>query len=264
MSFATITPQIIQDNLTDEKQVATLIEVTQRRPGMDLNFLKELAFETLNKHPFLLARSVDLPNYDYRTINEVMGTDVQVSRSGYSEIVIESVTLLTPDENRGKQNIFFEVDEEIWEMYDYLYIHWGWKGQLSGQPSPSLILTKTDHNKDLVLWPGMKIWLRPLEDHNLEDLSIPRDIVTGLTSDFGDIDDKWSTLWHHSWRVKFRLADITDPEPDPPTPPPPDPDSGNSSQFYAFGVNDSMWKELNQAMDDEKGIEFGFRIFGEE
>lgn len=144
---------------------------------------------------------VELSDYDFNTINRVMGTSVYHTVNHNSLIKIMDISLLPPEQNAGKHNIFFDYDgvdiPELWA-------HWGWK-YIKPSEQEKIKPFRLEPGKDLVMWPGMKIHITFSESEGLKFGPTVHD----LTADFPDIAPG-SSLFHHSWVVKLGLDKQTE------------------------------------------------------
>lgn len=132
---------------------------------------------------------------------------------------------LTPEENRGGQNVFVKAFEEDGRRAQGAQIAYR-RGD--GQPVGFASLDKPDNpamekgHGNIPIYPNDTITFF-LVGH------FDSDIVSGIHTrhpdEHGPNGETWNSWGHHSWIVTFwRMAGSVEPEPEKPTEPEPDPD----------------------------------------
>lgn len=120
---------------------------------------------------------------------------------------VVEVRHLTPNENRGKHNIYVDAvgpDGQRW-VQPSLRIGWTWEGRRADEPAPPKPLDKPAGepmgNIDLGKGQVTRIWL-------IDD--VPSDAVEGMHTNHpderGPNGEIWNSTGHHSFYVKLQLA----------------------------------------------------------
>lgn len=151
--------------------------------------------------------------------NDAARYGVKVHRVGGEPVWgVVGVHHLTPEENKGKHNIYVDVVDNNNKRYPPstgVGIGWEWEGRFDTQSAPVKPLDKPDWephgNVDIYRGMKMRVWI----SH-----AVPSDSVTGLTSDLPDElgpgGEIWNSVGHHSFYILFKLYDdgvIVDPPP---------------------------------------------------
>lgn len=152
---------------------------------------------------------------------------------------------LTPDENRGKHNIYVDVVGEDNQRYSGegmpITIGWTWMGRKADEANPNQPLDKpaNEPNGNVVLNPGMnaQVWI--------SDLGMS-DRVFGLRSDLpegkGPNGEIWNSYGHHSFYILFKLgASVATPPIELP------PDNGTSTELQRLRSELTDFKMTLQA-----------------
>ena len=118
---------------------------------------------------------------------------------------------LTPEENRGKHNLFIEaIDENNNRIFGTAF-KWGWEGQGINEPSPDVIDDKPPNElANIVVWANQIIWTGVRDD-------IPSGQVEKVRTTHPD-EAPGNTWGHHSFYVAFKRVEGDETE--PPTKPP--------------------------------------------
>jgi hypothetical protein len=161
------------------------------------------------------------------------GVDVLSTREPGQKRYWQAVEVLhlTPEENKGRRNVYVDVVDINGTPLRDGQVSWRWEGQRPDEIAKPAPLTKEGPNEtgmaDVPLEPGMvaSIWLEPE----------PSDRVTGLSTDhpqeLGANGEIWNGPGHHSFYVKFQEVRLTDP-PTPPLPNPPRPPKVEVLELY--------------------------------
>lgn len=120
---------------------------------------------------------------------------------------VVEVRHLTPPENRGKHHIYVDLIDTAGQRVaaDGLLIGWRWEGQRAEERAEPARLDKPlgepMGNVPMNWGANVRIWI--------SDPRRPSDAVEGLHTDWPDEpwgNEKWNTTGHHSFYVRFQLA----------------------------------------------------------
>lgn len=160
------------------------------------------------------------------------GVTIQPAPSTAPAWRADVVRHLTPSENRGKRNLFVDVDDEQGNrVFDNrLRIAWlAYEGDSSADLTPldklDTAMELGDGNVDLYMSQTLTAWI-------IGD-GLPSDKVAGIhtrhADEPGTNGEKWNTVGHHSFYVRFvRTSAVTI---DPPVVDPTTPDSVTKAEF---------------------------------
>ena len=136
---------------------------------------------------------------------------------------VVSVRHLTPDENRGKHNVYVDAQDESGQRCRdaALRIGWTWEGRQSDQTAEPKPLDKPDNepagNVDVNLGQHIEAWI--------QGDGLPSDHVANMHTNHpdepGPSGDLWNSVGHHSFHVVFQRARAEGQKPEPEPPPPP-------------------------------------------
>lgn len=140
---------------------------------------------------------------------------------------------LLPEQNKGRQNIFFRAYHVDGSEARDVLIEWTWEGKSGDQEARPVKLDKPptdEYMGDLAMWPGMIItcWVQGWASDKVSGLS------TNHADETGPNGEIWSSPGHHSFIIGFMEQDIAQP-PDPGPPPPPT-DSDIAADLQALRV----------------------------
>lgn len=142
-------------------------------------------------------------------VNQARAYGVRVlptsARPGEAYWRIVEVRHLTPAENRGKHNIYVDaVDEHGQRVRNReLLIAYTWEGRRADEPAPPRPLDKPDSepagNIEINLGQVIRLWLADQQ---------PSDAVEGIHTnhpdELGPAGERWNSIGHHSFYVKFQ------------------------------------------------------------
>lgn len=130
------------------------------------------------------------------------------ARPGQEYWRVVTVAHLTPNQNRGRHNVFVDVlDAQGNKMRNAaLRIAYTWEGRRADEPAPPQPLDKPDGEPagNLVIGKGqvIRLWLA--------DERRPSDAVEGIhtnhADELGPNGEIWNSIGHHSFYVQFQLT----------------------------------------------------------
>ena len=164
-------------------------------------------------------------------INDAAAYDVRISQAevpdGESSWRVIGVHHLTPEENRGKQNVFLEaLDEEGRRVWDpFAWAGWTWEGRRPDERADPVPLDKPANEpaNNIVMHFGqiVSVWINGLAPDGADLSDRVQNLHTNHPDEPGPGGELWNSIGHHSFYVVFqrtRQGDdgggIEPPEPD--------------------------------------------------
>lgn len=156
--------------------------------------------------------------------NDATGYGVKIVEKPGCRWRVIGVHHLTPDENRGKQNLFIDVLDREGRRINGAKVHWAWEGMRPEQrPRPLTIDKLQGETQDIAMNAGQKIdiWIE-------ENEGVGR-FHTNHLDQRGPNGEIWNSIGHHSFLVVFQEMGDRPLPPLPQLPPTPLPLPTNSS-----------------------------------
>jgi hypothetical protein len=147
-------------------------------------------------------------------INDAAAYDVRIVQAdvpeGETYWQVIGVHHLTPEENRGKQNVFLEaLDEDGRRVRDpFAWAGWTWEGRRPEERADPVPLDKPANEpaNNIVMYFGqiVSVWLNGLAPDGTDPSDQVQNLHTNHPDEPGPGGELWNSIGHHSFHVVFQ------------------------------------------------------------